>query len=127
MPTVTGTFQKPDGSVITEKVVFVKTTAPELVGSVVATGHTIRATPNGSGFVSTTLLAGDYRVYPWDDDRYITIAVASTPSTQDVSTIVTTEVSNTAIGSSIRLRLADGSIATLTVISVDGQKVLSIA
>ena len=127
MPTVTGTFQKPDSTPITAKVLFVKTTAPEIVGTVAVTGHEIRATPDVNGAISVTLLAGDYQVFPWDDSRYLTIAVASSPSSQDVKDITTTDTSNPAIGSILRLRLADGSIATLTVILVDGQKVLSIA
>ena len=93
--TVTGTFYQPSGSgaPITGYVRFVRRFAPQVVGSVVATGQVITAIPDTSGVVSQTLLHGEYYVYPWDDadpwdqGRFMHINVGETPSTQDVKDI----------------------------------------
>ena len=90
--TVTGTFEKPDGTPITDPVRFERVTAPQVVDAVVSTGHKIRATPNGSGVISQVLIHGQYRVFPWADDRYLTINVEESPSTQDISDIADSTV-----------------------------------
>lgn len=93
--TVTGTFHQPSGSgaPITGFVRFVRRFAPQVVGSVVATGQVITAIPDASGVVTQTLLHGEYYVYawddavPWDKGRFLHINVGETPSTQDVKDI----------------------------------------
>lgn len=92
--TVTGTFYKPSGSgePITNYVRFSRVIAPQVVDAVVSSGHDILALPNGSGVISQTLLHGAYKVFPWDDDRYLTIDVEESPSTQDISNIADSTV-----------------------------------